>query len=179
MNRSVSLVLIGALAATAAAGFAWGQPPRPEIALRTTVEDRQATIVGTVTADGKPVEGATVAFSVQRTFGELPLGQDRTLDDGTAAVPFPSGLPGGAAGKLLVTARITAPSSYTSGVSQAVFDTPAVVPLSAEPFPRALWSPRAPLLLVMAIFTLVGGAWCTFLYVAWQLVRIRRGGTPA
>ena len=44
-------------------------------------------MIATVTMGGKALPDASVVFSARRTFGALPLGEDKTLDDGTAAVP--------------------------------------------------------------------------------------------
>jgi hypothetical protein len=176
MKRLSAVLLL--CAAVATVGPVDGTQALPVLALQTNVEDHQEMLVARATVDGKPVEGATVAFFVQRRFGDLPLGQDQTLDDGTAAVPFPAGLPGGATGKLLVIARIRAPPQYTSVVAQVTFDGGAALSPVADPFPRALWSPRAPLPLILAIFVLLGGVWFTFIYVTVQLVRIQQGGRP-
>ena len=178
MNRRFLILVALAWAAVPRAPAADAPAPaRPTVALKVAVEDHQKSFIATVTVDGKPVENATVALFVKRTFGKLKLGQDQTLDDGTAAVPFPADLPGGPSGKLDVTARITAPPAYTSGVAQAVFAS-TVPPLPAtEAFPRALWAPQAPSALIVTIFVLLGGVWCTFVYVVLQLVVIhKRGG---
>ena len=37
-------------------------PPAAQIDLKRTIEDKQEMLVATVTANGKPVAGATVAF---------------------------------------------------------------------------------------------------------------------
>jgi hypothetical protein len=53
-----------------------------------------------------------VAFFVKRTFGNLEIGHDQTLDDGTAATLFPADLPGGTSGELKVIAAITDPPLF-------------------------------------------------------------------
>ena len=52
-----------------------------------------------------------------------------------------------------------------------------VVP-DPEPFGRALWAPHAPLLLIVAIFAVLGIVWLTYAYVVVQLVRLRKGANP-
>ncbi len=177
MSPRASAILMGV--ALAMAQIACGQTAPPVILLQTNVEDKQVMILATVTAGGNPVEGATVAFFAQRTFGDLPLGQDQTLDDGTAAIPFPSELPGGPDGILIVKARIMAPQHYTSTVARAVFSGGAKKVPSAEEYPRALWAPRAPLPLILAIFTLLSAAWFTYIYVIAQLFGMRKGRNGA
>lgn len=148
----------------------------PEIAITTEVEDGEKVLVATVTRGGAAVEGAKVAFFVRRTFGLLPLGAEETIEDGTAAVPFPKRLPGGRDGKLEVIAEITAPEEYRSVRTATAVDGGIVVRREADPFPRALWAPRAPLSLVLTISLLLGAVWCTYAYVFLQLRAIRKGG---
>jgi hypothetical protein len=149
---------------------------KPAIALSITTEENQKTILATVTAGGKPIKGATVTFFVKRLFGNLGIGHDQTLDDGTAAVPFPVDLPGGAKGQLHVIAAITDPCQYSSVSSEAAFDGARIVPLETTDFPRALWAPQAPLALIMAVVILLTLVWGTYFYVGVQLIKIRNGG---
>ena len=91
-----------------------------------------------------------------------------TLDDGTAAVPFPVDLPGGTTGQLQVIAVITNPPQYSSVRGEATFDGARVIPLQAEVFPRTLWAPQAPLCLILTIGILVTVVWGTYVYVVIQ-----------
>jgi hypothetical protein len=150
---------------------------KPEIFLKVTTEDSQKVILATVTTDGKPLANVTVNFFVKRTFGNLGIGHDQTVDDGTAAVPFPVDLPGGTTGQIQVIAVITNPSQYGSVRSEATFDGARVISPQAQAFPRTLWAPRAPLSLILTIVILVTVVWCTYVYVVIQLIRIRNGGT--
>ena len=131
-------------------------------------------LVATVTLDDKPVEGAKVSFSVKRTFGLLALGTEETLDDGTAAVPFPERLPGGTTGELQVIAEIKASEEFASARGEATVNGGLVFQPSTEPFPRAVWAPKSPLPLVLTIAGLVGVVWCAYAYVFVQLVKIRK-----
>ena len=86
----------------------FAQTSRPTIAVTTDIEDGKKMIHALVTLNGKPLENVNLQYFVQRTFGNLPIGQDTTLDDGTSAVAFPSDLPGAPDGKLHVFVRIAA-----------------------------------------------------------------------
>jgi len=176
-----------------------GGEQRPEIAITTAVEDDRKLVLATVTLDGKELEGVKVAFFVRRTFGLLPLGTEETLDDGTSAVPFPLVLPGGPTGKLQVIAEIKASEEFAAAHAEATLEAESDAngmgggPMLAsayskhslasqllganesDPFPRAVWAPKAPLPLLVTIATLVGGVWCAYAYVFVQLVRIRKG----
>ena len=150
----------------------------PAIALRADIEDGQKMLIAAVTKDGQPVENAKVAFFARRTFGALALGAEVTLDDGTAAIPFPVTLPGDDRGRLQLSAELAnRPRDAAPVRAEAQFE--GRVPFRAAPQapPRALWSSRAPLVLLANIALLVGLVWGAFAYVAWQLLRIR--GEPA
>jgi hypothetical protein len=149
--------------------------PSAEIKLQLTTEEGKKQIQATVTAGGKPVEGATVAFFVQRSFGKLQIGKDTTLDDGTAATAFPTDLPGGQSGQLQVMAIVQAPTKYAQAATYATFGGAAVVHPWEDAFPRALWAPRAPWLLLVTLFGSVAVVWCVYAYVVAQLWALYRG----
>lgn len=177
-----------------------------EIAIRQDLEERKPVLIATVTSAGKPIEGVTVAIFVERTFGAIKLGQDSTLDDGTVAVPFPTGLPGSPQGSLRVRTELVEPPEYAGlrevvpfaletrkplrGSSPALLDRLLPEPLRTspirlelnevsaieEPFPRALWGPRAPIPLLLAFLGLLGGVWFTYAFVVRQLIGIHKKG---
>jgi hypothetical protein len=154
---------------------AFAQTSRPAIALTTDVEDGKKMIHALVTLNGKPIENVNLQYFVQRTFGNLPIGQDTTLDDGTSAVAFPTDLPGAPDGQLHVIVRITAPPQYSSISLSAAFPAD-VQPAPADAFPRALWAPNAPLALMLSIFVLLAGVWLSYLFVVSRILAIRSAG---
>lgn len=145
------------------------------VALSTKVEDGKKELVATVTLNGKPVENARVVFGASRTFGKLALGADVTLDDGTAAIVFPSDLPGNAAGVLVLTAEVQSPLAYAGARAEVSLAGGVPHAAAVEAYPRALWAPQAPLGLILVISVLMAGAWGTYLFVLWQLMSIRKG----
>jgi hypothetical protein len=149
--------------------------PAATITLGVAVEEGQKQIRAVVTRGGKPMENVSVVFAIKRTFGNLTIGEDKTLDDGSAAEPFPQDIPGGPTGELQAVAEIKAPPDLAGVRTQAALEegTRALPP--ADPFPRALWAPHAPLQLVVPIIVLLGGVWATYLYVIAQIVAIKRG----
>ncbi len=151
-------------------------PPKVEISITSTVEEGQKILLATVTRDGDPLEGVQVNFFVERTFGLLLLGKDETLDDGTTAVPFPIGLPGDEEGNLKIIAELTSPSENILLRETSIVSGGIKRSFEEHPFPRALWSPKAPLPLVAVIATLLFIVWSTYMYVIVQLVKIKKGG---
>jgi hypothetical protein len=152
-------------------------PAGVEVALSSTVEEGKKQLIATVKKDGKLLEGATVSFGAKRTFGRLVLGSDKTLDDGTAAVLFPTDLPGGPKGELELDAVVTAPLSLSGARTELTMTGGTIKETASEPFPRALWAPSAPVALIAVIAALLAGAWGSYLFVVMQLVAIRRGAS--
>ncbi|HSQ29158.1 MAG TPA: NrfD/PsrC family molybdoenzyme membrane anchor subunit [Gemmatimonadaceae bacterium] len=175
---------VGALALLAPRGAADAQTPtsnseaapaRPanvRIALARSSEDGQDMLVGTVTADGHAVAGVTVGFSVARTFGNMTLGTDQTLSDGSAAVPFPKGLPGDRAGQLRVLATVQAPAELAGTSVTVTMPGGAPTRATTESQPRALWSTRPPLPMIATIFGLLLCVWSTYAFVVGQLIAL-------
>ena len=154
---------------------AFAQSTRPDVKLSTTVEEGKKSIIATVTLNGKPVEGAVVQFMVRRTFGNLIIGTDTTLDDGTAATAFPNDLPADYDHNLQVIAMIKTPEQYAFIYDQAKLNGGLPLDIPAEPFPRALWAPYAPLWLLLTIGILLAGVWTTYVFVISQIVLIKKG----
>jgi hypothetical protein len=147
---------------------------RPSIALSSATEEGKKTLIATVTMGGKPLSDASVVFSARRTFGALSLGEDKTLDDGTAAVPFPEDLPGGVTGALQIIAEVKPSEKFGSARIEGSFLGGKIVPEVDASLPRALWARRAPLALVIPIVALISGVWLTYAYVIFQIVKLRK-----
>ena len=178
MKKRNRLLLLGLLIAAFALSARAAETP--VIALSSNVEDGKAMLVATVTAAGKPVENAKVVFFAQRTFGQIALGTEATLDDGTAAVPFPSTLPGDENGRLKLSAEFSGQPKGAARIhTEDTFDGGKPFRPESQVFPRALWAPRAPWLLLSTIAALVGVVWGAFGYVVFQLSCIRKEAASA
>lgn len=185
-SLSATVVAAAALAVLMAVAPARAQATAPvrapsvraTVALAVATEDGKRMIVATVTAEGKAVEGAKVRFGVQRIFGRLNLGEETTLDDGTAAVPFPEGLPGDVKGNLIVGAEVVAPENLASNRGDALLSGAPVSASSAgNELPRALWAPRAPVGLLVTVGAVVTVVWASYLIVLSLLWRVWKGRT--
>jgi len=183
--RTVFLVgSLGALSGGAAARVQAQEaspPQAPRVDLVTEGVGGAVRLVATITVEGRPLEGARVAFSVARAFSPLPLGEDVTQADGRAAVAIDSTLPTGATGKLAVVAEIISPEKFAGVRGEALVTGGRVVPDAGDRarVPRALWSSRPPLILVAVIGFLLLTVWSTYVFVVRQLVSIKRDGTAA
>jgi hypothetical protein len=175
---NLSILVWAALQASGNPAPPAGPPaPQPEVKIEISsgVEEGKPVLLAKLTREGKPVEGAIVLFQADRLFGWLPLGRETTLDDGTAAIAFPGGLPGGPAGQLRIRAKIESPQELASLSGEATVGGARKVPHDREAFPRALWSVHAPLPLILTIVVLLGSVWITYATVLGQLVKIHKG----
>ena len=170
-----------ALAIALAAGPAPVQAPQvASITARLGQEDGKPELIATVLAGGKPVPNAGVSFQLVRSFGRLTLGEDTTLDDGTAAAPFPKELRADAQGGWTVEVSLTSPDAYQGQTVELRIPGGTA---SASPRPRSdpreLWARRAPWPLLATVLALAGSAWAAYGFVAYQLFLIKKGGQDA
>ena len=165
----------GSAAPATSASTASTTQPNVKMSLDLVTEDGQKLIRAVVTSGGKPVENVNVSFGVKRTFGALLLGEDRTLDDGSAAIKFPADIPGGPTGTLEVIAQIKAPPQYASISAQGRFSGARKFTPDTQTLPRALWAPRAPYALLIPIVALLAGVWLAYAFVFMQVLAIRKG----
>jgi hypothetical protein len=180
---------------------AWAQPP--SLVLTSEVEDGKKMLIATLTQDGKPLEGVLISFYVERTFGKLVVGEDKTLEDGSAAIAVPEGITSGPEGELKVTAQATlpdaAPSETQASTEVAAPSTPAEAvasPAATPPrvidaqftlkgeakllqeqefVPRALWAPKAPVALLATITAILVVVWGSYVFVVSQIIKIKLG----
>ena len=147
----------------------------PRITLRRSAAEGQDMLSATVNDGGRPVAGALVEFSVARAFGRMVLGSERTLGAGTASIPLPAGLRGDTSGRLTVRATVRDPAALEGAtVTTAIAGLAPRVTSAAQP--RALWSSRAPIALIVAIGGLLVCVWGTYAWVIAQLVALARIG---
>lgn len=170
-----------ALALTLATAPAPAQAsPAASIAARLGQEDGKPELIATVLADGKPLPNAGVSFQLVRSFGRLALGEDTTLDDGTAAAPFPKELRADAQGGWTVDVSLTSPDAYQGQTVELRIpgDAAAASPRPRSA-PRELWARRAPWSLLATVLALAGSAWAAYGFVVYQLFLIKKGGQDA
>ena len=154
-------------------------PPRvAEISARVGEEDGRREVIATVREGGKPIPSVGVSFRLVRSFGDLPLGEDTTLDDGTAAAPLPRELRPSEGG-WSVKISLTSPEVFAGQSRELSLAAPSGCGPTQPPRHRELWSRDAPFSLVLTVLILVGGAWAVFAFTCRQLLAIRREGKGA
>jgi Ni/Fe-hydrogenase subunit HybB-like protein len=153
--------------------------PYPVITLQKgTDEYDEPVLTATMTAGDKPLAGAEVKFFAQRTFGRLLLGSATTGDSGTASVSFPTDLPATRSGELKIIAEFAAEEESMPLLAEAMFEPGAPAGFDLDPFPRALWSHRAPWAVVLTIATLLTIVWSHFFFAIFQLIKLKKCAEP-
>ena len=187
MTGQTLAIVLALLAAVACPSFAQTAPttrptltptPTPTLTISRSLEEGKAVLVANLRANGKPVEDAAIQFYAKRTFGDLKLGEEKTLEDGTAAVAFPKDLPAGENGILHLAAEFKATTALAGARVEQTFTGGRVIKSQEITLPRALWAPQAPLVLLIVIGAVMGGVWASYGYVVLQILRIRRGANP-
>ena len=137
--------------------------------------------VTTIDNKGKqvPVKGVEITFYVQRLFGTMPATDDSkvtTDKNGEAEFNLPKDITGDTSGNLTIVAKIEENAQF--GNVETIVGAPWAIALIPEknPFPRALWEPTAPPILVITISTLFGGVWCLYFFMFYQLRKIKKAG---
>jgi hypothetical protein len=148
----------------------------PTLQLSVITTDDQPMVQALLQSDGKPLADAPVQFFAQRSFGRLPIGDGKTAANGIAAVHFPDDLPGDAAGEVTLMAEYKAGPDAPPIRAQLVSGGAVKFEADADPFPRALWAPHAPVPFLASLLGLFGGIWIAYLFVIWQFVIIKRRG---
>lgn len=175
LTAGMAILLLGLVpnATRILAAEAPAQKTQPQIAISTGTEDGKKVIIAKITCEGKPVENVRVVLQIKRTLGNLTIGEDDTLDDGTVAVPFPAD-PGDSEGKIQVFVQIKSPPELATARAETMLDGALELRIEPDPFPRALWSPQAPLALLLTIATLLTIVWSTYAFVAVQVAKIKK-----
>ena len=174
LRRSLPFLIAATLAAQV-------QAPAPEIQAQLGKEDGRPNVIVTVTQDQKPVANVGVTMLLHRSFGELTLGQDTTLDDGTAVAPFPPQLSPDPDGSWTVKVQLTSPDAMAGQEKEIRLAAPPASETRGNQanLPRALWGRHAPISLILAVLALVGSAWAAYGYTLYQLFHLKKGGHDA
>ncbi|WP_298391367.1 hypothetical protein [Hydrotalea sp.] len=125
----------------------------------------------------KPIPNVEVNFGIQRLFGIMPLSDEAkvTTDDrGVAIFNFPKEIKGDEKGNIVLVASITDNEVYgnVEATSVSKWGEPLVV--EKNPFPRALWEPKAPIILMISFSIIFGGIWFTYGFVVYQITKIEK-----
>ena len=124
--------------------------------------------------DNIPLAGEPVHVYVSRMLSLLKIGEGTFDDQGSFTLEFPADLPGDAEGNVLVIARIEENEQFANieTSSNHNWGVPSMHGYSGSH--RALWTPIAPMWMIVTLTVLLLGVWGHYIYVIIQLILIKR-----
>jgi 5-hydroxyisourate hydrolase-like protein (transthyretin family) len=120
------------------------------------------------------VSDEDIYLFVPRMYSLLPITEAYTNEEGEDEVEFPNDIPGGPAGELLVIGKLDEHEAYGTIESQSQTNWGLPVSLDSSRLPRGLWSPDAPMWMVITFIILMTGVWGHYFLIVYNLFRIKR-----
>lgn len=134
----------------------------------------QAKVVDISTGIEMPVPEATIGLFVKRQFNPLKIGEGTTDSMGEAVVEVPNNLPGNEKKNIILIAKIEENELY--GNLEATIEQPWGYAVSNEnkEAPRALWSNRVPIWMLLTFILLMSVVWGHYIVIIYELFRLRK-----
>lgn len=122
-----------------------------------------------------PLADDDLFFYVPRMFSDMKIADGWFEEDGTGYIDFPTTVIGDSAGNVLVIARLEDHYDYGNvEVSEMIsWATPKRL-IKAEGPVRELWTPIAPMWMIITLIIMLAGVWGHYIYAIVQLIGIRR-----
>jgi hypothetical protein len=151
-----------------------------KIRLFFSIEDSLRTLAVTATrknANGEDVgiPDETVHLYVPRLFSLLKIGEITLDENGKGSIEFPKEIVGDTLGNLEVLARIEEHDlfGFVQGRNPINWGVPKQY-YTAEVPSRELWTPIAPLWMIITLLIMLVGVWAHYVYAVYELVMIKR-----
>lgn len=122
-----------------------------------------------------PLSKEIVNLYVPRLFSLMKLGAVMLDEEGKASFKFPGNIVGDSLGKLTIIAGIQDNVQFGSiqAVSRINWGTPNEYRKADVFSPRQLWTPAAPLWMIISLIVMLAGVWAHYIYAVWELFLIR------
>jgi hypothetical protein len=150
------------------------------IAVNFSKQDSLSLIIVTATQiDNKgtiiPIQKQKVIVYVPRLFNLLKIGETELDETGTGKVEYPGKLVGDSLGNITVIARIEENDLFGNmqGQSSISWGIPKQYYLAEKPT-RELWTPIAPIWMIITLVIMLTGVWAHYIYAVVQLVKIKQ-----
>ena len=128
--------------------------------------------------DGEiPVEDIEIAVAVPMMFSDLIIGSDYTDSDGMVSFTFPDDLPGDEIGNIKFIAKTIDADDY-GVVLQSVDQQWGVPKAQVIEQTRSLWTPNAPMWMVITFTLLMLAVWGHFVYIIMKLINVKNQANP-
>jgi len=121
-----------------------------------------------------PLSKETVILYVPRLFSLLKIGEITLDDDGSGSLEFPNNIIGDTLGNLNILARIEENERYgfVQGQHLINWGVPKQY-YKAEVPSRELWTPIAPLWMIITLIIMLAGVWAHYIYAVYELIMIK------
>jgi hypothetical protein len=122
-----------------------------------------------------PIQKEKVVVYVPRLFNLLKIGETDLDEAGKGKVEYPGKLVGDSLGNITVIARIEENDTYgnVQGQSSISWGIPKQYYLAERPT-RELWTPIAPIWMIVTLIIMLTGVWAHYIYAVIQLVKIKQ-----
>lgn len=122
-----------------------------------------------------PLADDDLYFYIPRMFSDMKIADGWFEEDGTGYIEFPAGLVGDSLGNIEVIARLDEHYDYwnVEVTGEIEWATHKKLILAEKP-ERELWTPIAPMWMIITLIVMLAGVWGHYLYAIIQLARIKR-----
>jgi hypothetical protein len=131
-----------------------------------------------VVGDGeiKPITQETVTIYIPRMLSNLKIGEFKLDNEGNGSIEYPGTLVGDSLGNITVFAMIEENDVFgtVKGQNTVSWGVPKQYYLAEKPT-RELWTPVAPIWMIITLIIMLAGVWAHYTYAVIQLVLIKRG----
>lgn len=122
-----------------------------------------------------PLADDDLYFFVPRMFSDMKIADGWFEEDGTGYIDFPPRIIGDSLGNILVMARLVEHYDYGNvEVSETINWAIPRTLIKAEGPARELWTPIAPLWMIITLIIMLAGVWGHYFYAIFQLIKIKR-----
>jgi hypothetical protein len=123
----------------------------------------------------KPIQKQKVIVYVPRLFTLLKIGETDLDENGLGKVEYPGKLVGDSLGNIVVIARIEENDLFgnVQGQSHISWGIPKQYYLAEKPT-RELWTPIAPIWMIVTLIIMLTGVWAHYIYAVVQLIKIKQ-----
>ena len=123
----------------------------------------------------KPIVDETVSIYVPHLLSDLKIGEVTLDENGTGSIEFTGGLVGDSLGNLEIVAKIEENDLFGNvrGKSSITWGIPKQYFLAERPA-RELWTPVAPVWMIVTLIIMLAGVWGHYIYAVVQLLLIKR-----
>jgi hypothetical protein len=123
----------------------------------------------------KPIQKEKIIVYVPRLFNLLKIGETDLDVAGKGKVEYPGNLVGDSLGNIIVIARIEDNDVFgnVQGQSSISWGIPKQYYLAEKPT-RELWTPIAPIWMIVTLIIMLTGVWAHYIYAVIQLIKIKQ-----